>query len=279
MWGGEKTSATHLCSVFLAVNYRIVQPKSPEGRTQHVERPQDQLRQVRRTGSDREAVIPSSGNTALNNRHHSGGSTQTAPQRSNGVPSNVRRVFVVRKPNAEPNQKSNRGTTVSTNPKVQEQASGYGLPKPTWHQRPNQQSAVRNPLPPARTPAFPGRAAASQSGPGARPRLSNTVRATWLGRRRGARPGQKMQFGSNDRRRGAAQSRSSGTLVAQSFDDPVDPRYKQTINYVIPSVYGNVIIKRLKQTTKRPQQNPGFPQRRHPPRRQSQRVWAPRTRS
>lgn len=278
-------------------DYKIVQFNAREGRTQHVRRPQDQLRQVKLTSSNREAAVRSRGNTVSNNQRHSGGSTQTGPQPSNnGAPSHVKRVFVVHKPNAEPNQMSNRGTTVRTNPKVQEQANGYSKPRLLSYQRPSvQQSAVRNPLTPAKTQALNGRKAASQTGLSARTRTSTTVRATRLSRRRGSkvsRPGQTMQVGTNkyrtsanynqpySRRQGAAQSNLRGTLVAQSFDDPIDPRYKQTVNYVIPKAYGSVIIKRLKPTNRRlPQQNNAPPQRRDP-KRQSQRVsLTQRTRS
>lgn len=241
------------------------------------------------TSSNREAVIKRRDNTASNKQRHSGGSMQTVPQPpNNGVPSNLRQGFVVRKPSAEPNQQSNRGTTVRTNPKVQEKASGYSKPWLLSHQQANtRQSAVRNPLTPAKKPALYGQTA-SQSGLGARSRTSATVRATRLSSRRGSkvsRPGQTKQFGTNkyrtssnySSRRGTAQTSSRGTLVARSFYDPFDPRYKQTINYVIPSAYGSVIIKRL--SKRPPQQKKALPQRRDPPKRQSQGVRTQRTHS
>lgn len=245
------------------------------------------------TSSNREAFIKRRDNTASNNRRHSGGSSQTVPQPpNNGVPSSLRQGFVVRKPSAEPNQQSNRGTTVKTNLKVQEKASGYSKPWLLSHQQADtQQSAVRNPLSPAKKPALYGQTA-SQSGLGTRSRTSTTVRATRLSSRRGSkvsRPGQTKKFGTNkyrsssnynqpySSRRGTSQTSSRGTLVAQSFYDPFDPRYKQTINYVIPSAYGSVIIKRL--SKRPPQQNKALPQRRDPPKRQSQVVRTQRTHS
>lgn len=262
--------------------------------TQRAGRPQDQLRQVRITSSSG-AVVPSSGNVASNNRRYSSGSTQTLTQQSNnGVRSNLRRAFAVRKANTEPSQKSNRGTTVRTNPKVQERANGYSKPNLLWYQKPNtqQQSAVRNPLNPARTPALNGRKAASRSGPGSHDWSTGPVKATRVSHRRGSmvsRPGQTKQFGTDRNggsiynqpyagRRGAAQSSSSGTWVIKTYADPIDLRYKETVNYVIPSRYGSVTIKRLKPKNRAPQRN-AVPQRRDPPQRQRQPVWTQRTRS
>lgn len=82
------------------------------------------------------------------------------------------------------------------------------------------------------------------------------------------------------RRRVAAQSSFRKTPMVNNFDDPTDPRYKQTTNYVLRYGNKNVVIKRLKPTTnRRPQHNKAVPQRRDPPKRQSQRVWTRRTSS
>lgn len=255
-----------------------------EGRTRHVGRPQDQLRQVRITSSSAGAVVPSRGDAAsYNRRYSSSGSTQTVTHRPvYGVPSNPRRVLAARNPNAGPSQNSNRGHAVRTNPRVQDQQK-------RWYQQPNlQQSAARNRFTPARTPTLNRAAASPQSGPAGRPWASRAVKATRLSRRRGpqiSRVSQTKQRGQNNlrgpsynqlysRRQGAAQSSPSRTRVVKIYDDPVDPRYKDTVNYVMQNAYGRVTIKRLKPERRPLQYAP--PPRRDPPSRR-QRVWPQRT--
>lgn len=272
--------------------YKVVQSNTRNEGRRHVRRPQDQLRQVKIASSNRETAIRTIGN----NQRHSDGSTKTAPQPSNvGFPSNLRREFGVRKANAEPNQKPNRRTNVRPNPKVQQQANGYSRPQVPWNPRPNTQSAVKNPLTPAKAPALYGQKAASQSGLGVWGWPSNTVKATRLSNRRASkvsRPGQTTRFGTKKhqtgstfnqpyaRRQGAAQSRPRGVLEVQRFDDPLDPRYQQTTNYMMRRGYGSVTIRRLKPQTKRqPQHSYAVLKRRDPPKRQSQRVWQQRTSS
>lgn len=241
------------------------------GESQRVGRPQDQLRQVKIARTNREPAIRTNGNAAPSDQHQRDGPVRTAPR-----PSNVRRAFAVRKENAAPNQKANRRTSGWTNP------DGYSKPQVLWYPRPNSQSPVKKPLVPA---PYGKRPAAT---PGLAP--VNKVKATRLSNRRpqvsNVPPGSKTyRTGSKFNqpyswRPGAAQSRPRETLVVQSYDDPVDPRYKQTINYIVGHGNGRLVIKRLKHTANgRPQHNGAAPNRGPSPRRRSQIVWTQRTRS
>lgn len=225
--------------------------------------------------------------------------------------STLGREALARKFNVELYQKSNSGTTLRKNPKVQDNRpavnrqtwsslqNGYeaskrltSRPRPLWNQQPNrQQSAVRNRPTPARSPALYGREAAPQSGMGTRTLTSATVRGTRVSRKRDStvsHPGQR--FGANgyrassnyykpdSRRQGATWPSLKAAPVAQRFHDPNfdDPRYQPVVLLRIPNAYGGALIMRA-----RNEQADTVPQRRDPPKRQwqSQSMWTRRTNS
>lgn len=218
---------------------------------------------------------------------------------------------MARKFNAELYQKSNSGTTLRKNPKVQDNRPAVNRqtwsslqnayeaskrlssrPTPLWHQQPNrQQSAVRNRPTPARSPALYGREAAPQSGPGTRALTSATVRGTRVSRKRDSKvshPGQRIgadryrassnYYKPDSRRQGATWPSLKAAPVAQIFHDPnfEDPRYQPVMFLRIPNAYGGALIMRA-----RNEQTDTVPQRRDPPKRQwqSQSAWTRRTNS
>ncbi|XP_075907771.1 uncharacterized protein LOC142905146 [Nelusetta ayraudi] len=201
----------------------VVQSNTREGRRLYGSHPQNQLRRaqsyaIRPTVIGSSSSSSSSTNTASNNQRPIGGSTQTLsrPSKSGvsfrGLLSTSGREALARKFNAELYQKSNSGTTLRKNPKVQDNRPAVNRqtwsslqnayeaskrlssrPTPLWHQQPNrQQSAVRNRPTPARSPALYGREAAPQSGPGTRALTSATVRGTRVSRKRDSKSQLKL---------------------------------------------------------------------------------------
>lgn len=299
---------------FAANDDHIVQSNTREGRRWHGSYPQNQLRRAQIANAIRETVNRRSSsaattNTASNNRRPTSGFTRTqSPSSKRALLSTIGREPMAGKFNAGLYQKSNSGTTLRQNPKVQDKRpavngqtwsilqNAYKAGKRTssspsllWNQQRNrQQLPLVNRPSPAKPPALYGQRAAPQSGLSTRGSTSATVRGIKVSRTRD----QTVQSSTNQykassrltsnhykldtRRRGATQPRVA--KIAESFHDPNldDPRYEPVVVYRIPEEYGGSLIIRA-----RKEQTNTAPQRRDPPKRQwqSQRVWAQRKNS